>query len=92
MLGLEIILTHPRAKEDPLVLPLSKLSFVFRHFNLVNKTTAILSFTSLAVLIAVRVIKQYIVKRPGGRWARFVPEILLVVAGTTGMPASKLVL
>jgi nitrate/nitrite transporter NarK len=88
MLGLELILSHPRAKEDPVVLPLSKLAFVLRHLELSNKITALLSFSSLAVLISVRLIKQFLVKRPGGRWVRFVPEILLVVAGTTGMSGS----
>lgn len=84
MLGLAAILAHPEAKQDPPTLPISKLNFIFRHLEHVNKTTAILSFSSLAVLIAARVLKQAMLRRPGTGWVRFVPEILLVVAGTTG--------
>jgi len=84
MLGMTAILAHPEAKADPPTLPISKLLFVLRHLEHVNKTTAILSFTSLAVLIAARTSKQAILRRPGTGWVRYVPEILLVVAGTTG--------
>lgn len=83
MLGLAAIVAHPNAKEDPPIQPITKLLFIFRHLQYVNKTTAILSFSSLAVLISARIAKQQLLKRPGGRWVRFVPEILLVVAGTT---------
>jgi branched-subunit amino acid transport protein len=84
MLGLEAILSHPVARENPPTLPLSKLFFIIRHLNLVNKMTATLSFSSVAVLIAARLIKQRVVTRPGGKFIRYIPEILLVVAGTTG--------
>ena len=85
MLGLTAILAHPEAHADPPTLPLSKFAFVLGHLEHVNRTTAILSFTSLAILIAAKVIKQNIVHRPGAGWVRFVPEILLVVVGTTGV-------
>lgn len=84
MLGLAAVLAHPEAKEDPPILPVSKFIFVLRHLEHVNKTTAILSFSSLAVLIAARIAKQKILQRPGAGWVRLIPEILLVVAGTTG--------
>jgi MFS superfamily sulfate permease-like transporter len=84
MLGLAAILSSPQASHDPPTTPIPKLLFIFEHLDHVNKTTAILSFSSLAVLIVARVIKQWLVQRPGGRWVRFVPEILIVVVGTTG--------
>jgi hypothetical protein len=85
MLGLAAIVTHPKG-EDPPIEPINKLIFVFRHLEYVNKTTAILSFSSLAVLISARISKQFILRRPGAGWVRFIPEILLVVAGTTSEP------
>jgi len=84
MLGLQHALSHPEARADPPTTPIAKLIFVLQHLEHTSKITAILSFATLGVLIAVRIIKQHAVKRPGGKWLRFVPEILLVVAGTTG--------
>jgi MFS superfamily sulfate permease-like transporter len=84
MLGLAAVLSSPQASHDPPTTPIPKLLFIFEHLEHVNKTTAILSFSSLAVLIVARVMKQWAVQRPGGRWVRFVPEILIVVVGTTG--------
>ncbi len=85
MLGMAAILAHPGTSIDPPTLPISKLAFIVRHLGHANKLTAILSYTSLAVLIAARIVKQAVAKRPGGTWVRFVPEILVVVVGTTGM-------
>ncbi|RSH94758.1 hypothetical protein EHS25_004564 [Saitozyma podzolica] len=85
MLGLAAVLSSPQASHDPPTTPIPKLLFIFEHLEHVNKTTAILSFSSLAVLIVARVIKQWAVQRPGGRWVRFVPEILIVVVGTTAL-------
>ena len=84
MLGLQFALSHPGEHKDVPSTPISKLLFVIEHVTQANKTTAILGFTSLGVLIFIRLIKQWAVKRPGGAWMRFVPEILLVVVGTTG--------
>lgn len=84
MLGLQHALSHPEARTDPPTTPITKLMFVIEHLGHTSRITATLSFATLGVLIAVRIIKQHAVKRPGGRWLRFVPEILLVVAGTTG--------
>ncbi|KAK4689920.1 hypothetical protein P7C73_g207, partial [Tremellales sp. Uapishka_1] len=84
MLGLAAVLAHPEAKADPPTLPISKLIFIIRHLKYANHTTAILSFTGLAFLIGAKVIKQKLLKRPGGAWVKFVPEILLVVVSTTG--------
>ncbi|ORY29822.1 sulfate transporter family-domain-containing protein [Naematelia encephala] len=83
MLGMTQILAHPDAREDPPTLPLSKFIFTLRHLSHVNKATAILGFTALAVLIVARFGKQKLLTRPGAWWLRFVPEILLVVVGTT---------
>ena len=83
MLGLSAILAHPDALQDPPILPIDKLIFILRHLEHVNKITAILSFSSLAVLIVARIAKQKVLQRPGAGWVRFVPDILLVVAGTT---------
>ncbi|GFZ42489.1 hypothetical protein JCM24511_00204 [Saitozyma sp. JCM 24511] len=85
MLGLAAVLSSPQASHDPPTTPIPKLLFIFEHLEHVNETTAILSFSSLAVLIVARVIKQWAVQRPGGRWVRFVPEILIVVVGTTAL-------
>jgi MFS superfamily sulfate permease-like transporter len=84
MLGLQSILNHPENLQEPPSTPIAKLLFVIEHFEHISKITTILSFVSLAVLIAIRIIKQHAVQRPGGRWMRYVPEILLVVVGTTG--------
>lgn len=89
MLGLAAVLSSPQASHDPPTTPIPKLLFIFEHLEHVNETTAILSFSSLAVLIVARVIKQWAVQRPGGRWVRFVPEILIVVVGTTGKWLSR---
>ena len=91
MLGLAASLAHPDAQQDPPTLPISKFIFVIRHLEHVNKTTAILSFASLAVLILARILKQTMLRRPGTGWVRFVPEILLVVAGTTGQSKSTFI-
>lgn len=48
-----------------------------------NVPTALLSFISLGFLIVVRVIKQKVAQTPGGKWVRYVPEILILVVGTT---------
>lgn len=85
MLGLQYALNHPGEHIDPPSTPAEKLLFVIRHCTHANKTTTILGFTSLGVLILIRLIKQFAVRRPGGAWMRYVPEILFVVVGTTGM-------
>lgn len=83
MLGMTQILSHPEAARDPPVLPLAKAQFIIEHLSHTHKLTAVLGFSALAVLIVVRLAKQWAVKRPGGQWVRFVPEILFVVVGTT---------
>jgi MFS superfamily sulfate permease-like transporter len=83
MLGLQHALAHSDTRADPPTTPISKLLFVIKHLEHSNKVTTILSAVTLAVLIGCRILKQHAVKRPGGRWLRYVPEILLVVAGTT---------
>lgn len=84
MLGVAQILTHPEAQIEPPVLPIDKLVFILGHLQHTSKATAILGFVSLGILILARVTKQNIVHRPGATWVRYVPEILLVVVGTTG--------
>ncbi|WVR03746.1 hypothetical protein IAU60_000741 [Kwoniella sp. DSM 27419] len=87
MLGMDAILAHPGHQEEPPTLPLSKLSFTLQHLGYVNKPTMILSFTSLAFLILVRVIKQKVVTRPGGTWVKYVPEILVLCVSSTILSA-----
>ncbi|RXK40370.1 endoplasmic reticulum protein [Tremella mesenterica] len=82
LLGLTSILEH---MHDTPTLPLAKLAFLLRHVKYANKTTTILSFTSLAVLIGARVGKQRIMKHPGAGWLKYVPEIFIVVVGTTAL-------
>lgn len=65
-------------------LPIPKLIFTIRHIHMFNPYTTILSFSCLAFLILSKIGKGIAVKRPGGKWMRFVPEILVVVVGTTG--------
>ena len=84
MLGLQHVLEHPGGLHDSPATPIEKLVFVVKHLTHANKTTTLLSFASLGLLIALRLVKQFAVKRPGGVWMRYVPEILLVVVGTTG--------
>ncbi|WVW80234.1 hypothetical protein I302_102212 [Kwoniella bestiolae CBS 10118] len=88
MLGMEHVLSHPENAEDPPSLPLQKLIFTLKHLDHMNKPTMILSFTSLAFLIAARVIKQKAVKRPGGTWVRYVPEILVLCVTSTVLSAA----
>ncbi|KAK8861653.1 hypothetical protein IAR55_002476 [Kwoniella newhampshirensis] len=83
MLGLAAIVAHPDMQQEPPTLPISKFIFTLRHLDHVNKTTAILSFTSLGFLILARVVKQRIASRPGGIWVKYIPEILVLVVGTT---------
>ena len=84
MLGLEAILAYPDGRGSLPTSPLTKFFYILEHLEHTNRTTTILSFTSLAVLILARVTKGFAMTRPGGKWVRFIPEILLVVAGTTG--------
>jgi len=85
MLGLAAVLSHPEAKTEPPNSPLEKLLFVIDHIDHTNKTTMTLALASLAFLIFVRSIKPRLVNRPGAKWIRFVPEILLAVVIGTGM-------
>jgi hypothetical protein len=78
------VLAHPDANFNAPTSPLGKLIFVIQHIGHLDKITTILGFTSLGFLIFARVFKKVLVQRPGGQWLRFVPEILLVVASTTG--------
>lgn len=84
MLGLQAILSHPEILKDPPSTPIAKFLFIIEHLRQANRVTTILSFTSLGVLILIRIVKQHAVKRPGGAWLRYVPEILFIVIGTTG--------
>jgi MFS superfamily sulfate permease-like transporter len=84
MLGLAAMLSHPEAKTEPPNSPLEKLLFVIDHIDHTNKTTMTLALASLAFLIFVRSIKPRLVNRPGAKWVRFVPEILLAVVIGTG--------
>lgn len=84
MLGLAAFLAQPTdPSKEPPTRPLSKLFFTINNIHSINVPTALLSFTSLGFLIIVRVIKQKITQRPGGNWVRYVPEILILVVGTT---------
>ena len=80
MLGMSSVLAH---MHDTPTHPVPKLLFVFDHLDHVNKMTSFLSFISLAVLILARVVKQRLRERPGAAWLKYIPEILLVVVGTT---------
>lgn len=84
MLGLAAMLSHPEAKTEPPNSPLEKLLFVIHHIDHTNKTTMTLALASLAFLIFVRSIKPRLVNRPGAKWVRFIPEILLAVVIGTG--------
>lgn len=79
MLGLATIMSHPDAHTEPPQSPLEKLYFVVDHIDQVNKTTMVLAFASLGFMIAVRSIKPRVAGRPGAKWFKYVPEILLVV-------------
>lgn len=84
MLGLAAVLSHPEAKADPPNSPFEKLFFVLDHMDHINKTTMSLALGSLAFLIFIRSVKPRLVNRPGAKWVRFVPEILLAVVIGTG--------
>jgi MFS superfamily sulfate permease-like transporter len=90
MLGLAAMLSHPEAKTEPPNSPLEKLLFVIHHIDHTNKTTMTLALASLAFLIFVRSIKPRLVNRPGAKWVRFVPEILLAVVIGTGKSIHRL--
>lgn len=85
MLGLAALLAQPTdPSQEPPTRPLSKLFFTINNIHSMNVPTALLSFISLGFLIVVRVIKQKVAQTPGGKWVRYVPEILILVVGTTG--------
>jgi MFS superfamily sulfate permease-like transporter len=84
MLGLAAVLAHPPFGGQTPHRPIDKLAFIINNISRTNRATAILSFSSLAILIIARSIKARVVTRPGGRWVKYVSEIFLVVAGTTG--------
>ncbi|EJT52932.1 endoplasmic reticulum protein [Trichosporon asahii var. asahii CBS 2479] len=65
-------------------LPIPKLIFTIQHIKLFNPYTMTLSLSCLAFLILSKIGKGVATKRPGGKWLRFVPEILVVVVSTTG--------
>ncbi|OWT39498.1 endoplasmic reticulum protein [Cryptococcus neoformans Bt1] len=84
MLGLAALLAQPTdPSQEPPTRPLSKLFFTINNIHSMNVPTALLSFISLGFLIVVRVIKQKVAQTPGGKWVRYVPEILILVVGTT---------
>lgn len=79
MLGLAAVMSHPEVHADPPNSPLEKLFFVIDHLDHVNKTTMVLAFGSLLVMIAIRSIKPKLAHRPGASLVKYIPEILLVV-------------
>jgi hypothetical protein len=83
LLGLAAVLAHPGTDVTMPTEPFAKFTFILKHIKHTNKPTAILGFTVLGVLILVRVVKQFAVMRPGGKWLRFVPEVLILVVGAT---------
>lgn len=90
MLGLAYVMSHPEAQAEPPQSPLEKLFFVIDHIDHVNKTTVILAFGSLAVMILIRSIKPRVMHRPGASWVKYVPEIFLVVViGTGKLPVTN---
>lgn len=84
MLGLTYVLAHPPLGVPKPSLPIDKLAFIIQYLPEANRATAILSFSSLAILIVARSLKARVVNRPGGTWVKYVSEIFLIVAGTTG--------
>lgn len=82
MLGLSFLL-HTHADREPPSSAIGKVHAVLSNLQHTNKPTAIMSIACLVFLLGARIAKGHLVKRPGGRWLRYVPEILLVVVGTT---------
>lgn len=82
MLGLSFLL-HSQGGYEPPSTAIGKLYAVFGNLQHINEPTAFMSLACLVFLLGARIAKQHLVKRPGGRWLRYVPEILLVVVGTT---------
>ena len=84
ILGLEDVIKRGSRSDELPETPLGKALFVFKHVKETTKVTATLGFITLAILILCRIGKQHAARRPGGAWVRLVPEILVVVVGTTG--------
>lgn len=84
MLGLSQLLSEINKTHAAPSLPLDKFFFLVEHIERANRPTAILSAACLAFLILARVTKAKVVQRPGGGWVRYIPEIFVVVVGTTG--------
>jgi hypothetical protein len=82
MLGLSFLL-HTHADREPPSTAIGKVHAVISHLQYTNKPTALMSLACLVFLLSTRIAKQHLVKRPGGRWLRYVPEILFAVVGTT---------
>lgn len=70
--------THPTP-----VNPVFKLIWVLQNLYQTHAFTAVLSASCLGFLIFAKVGKRAAVKRPGGWWLRFVPEILILVVTVT---------
>lgn len=81
LLGLAPVL---RAHDDPPTQPLSKLVFILKHIRKANIPTTILSVCCISFLLGSRIVKRRLVKRPGGAWLRYIPEILICVVTVTG--------
>lgn len=85
MLGLQPYIDQLNKSHNPPTLPIEKLLFLINYIRHTNVPTAILSAGCLTFLIFARIVKAMLVKRPGGVWVRYVPEIALVVVGMTGI-------
>jgi len=77
-LGAALRNTHPTP-----VNPVAKLVWILQNLGQTHAFTAILSACCLGFLIFSKVGKKIAAKRPGGRWLRFVPEILILVVTVT---------
>ncbi|KAK6874439.1 putative sulfate transporter [Candida tropicalis] len=87
ILGLEALMK--RISDDPNEMdihsPFDKVRFLAHYIGEYNSLSTKMGLTGFAIIMAVRLFKKYSARRKGffNRYAVLIPEILLVVAGST---------
>ncbi|GAA5898737.1 hypothetical protein JCM5296_006703 [Sporobolomyces johnsonii] len=61
----------------------AKLGFLATHLGKTHRLTLAVSSTALAVLVGAKAFKRTVARRKGCGWAKFIPEVLLVVLVST---------
>jgi MFS superfamily sulfate permease-like transporter len=68
------------ATVNPTTTP-TKVAFILDNLASINKPTAVVSFTTLFILVSARTVKRHLTKNH--HWVYFIPEIFLTVVVAT---------